>query len=325
MAGVSVTAVSFVINNKPGVSEQTREKIQKIIDETGFKPNINSRKLLFNKSFSISLMINSSSSPFDDLFYFEITRGIVNRSRKYHYNISIAKPSVSRNELPDSVYSGDTDGIIFMQDANEQLMYKAIESDIPCIVVDSHSPNEKVTSIMPDYRRASYDATKYLIEHGHRDIAMISSKTVPAFYKDTREGFKMAMKEYGITPDASFYSATATNEDTAYETAKKLLTSDKVPTAIFCTVDIFAIGAMRCAKDLNLSIPKDISFIGIDDILLSRYIEPKLTTVGIDKVEMGVMAMDMLQQKIKGKKTESVLLPMELIERDSVYNLTDKQ
>jgi DNA-binding LacI/PurR family transcriptional regulator len=88
-----------------------------------------------------------------------------------------------------------------------------------------------------------------------------------------------------------------------------------------CTVDSFAIGAMRCAKDLNFSLPHDISFIGIDDILLSRYIEPKLTTIGIDKVEMGAMAMDILLQKIKGKQTESVLLPMELIVRDSVYDL----
>ena len=71
MAGVSVTAVSFVLNDKPGVSEATRAKVQQIIDETGFKPNLNSKKLVMNKSFNITLMINSFSSPFDDLFYFD--------------------------------------------------------------------------------------------------------------------------------------------------------------------------------------------------------------------------------------------------------------
>lgn len=318
MAGVSVTAVSFVLNNRPGVSDATRAKVQKIIDETGFKPNLNSKKLLFNKSFNICLMINSFSSPFDDLFYFEITRGILNRSQKYNYNITIAKLSASKKELPDPVYSGDTDGIIFMQDISDELIDKAIASGLPSIVVDSHSINEKIPSIAPDYRKATYDATKYLITHGHTDVAMIASDTVPDFYNQSLCGFEEAMNEFSLTPNPDFYGICAQNEDTAYLACKKLLSGKKSPTAIVCTVDSFAIGAMRCAKELGYTIPDDISFIGIDDVLLSRYIEPKLTTIGIDKVEMGAMAMDMLLKKINGEKVESVLLPMELIERDSV-------
>lgn len=324
MANVSVTAVSFVLNDKPGVSDETRKRVQKIIDETGFKPNLNSKKLLLNKSFNICLMINSFSSPFEDLFYFEVTRGILSRSRKYKYNITIAKPSVSRNELPDIVYSGDTDGIIFMQDINQKLMDKAIACGIPSVVVDSHSIDERIPSVTPDYKKATSDATNHLIEHGHKKIAIIASKTVPSFYKQTLAGFKDTMKAHSITPNPDFYGISAINEDTAYEAAHQLLTREDKPTAIVCTVDSFAIGAMRCAKDLGLSIPEDISFIGIDDILLSRYIEPKLTTIGIDKVMMGEMAMDMLLQKIKGKKPESILLPMELIVRDSVYDLNKK-
>lgn len=318
MAGVSVTAVSFVLNNKPGVSDKTRAKVQQIIDETGFKPNLNSKKLLFNKSFNICLMVNSFSSPFEDLFYFEITRGILNRSQKYRYNITIAKLSSSKNELPDLVYSGDTDGIIFMQDISEKLIDKAVASGIPSVIVDSHSISQKIPSIAPDYRKATYDATKYLITRGHEDIAMIASDAVFDFYNQSMLGFCDAMNEFSITPKSDFCRFCAKNEDTAYAACKRLLTGDDIPTAIVCTVDSFAIGAMRCAKDMGFSVPKDISFIGIDDILLSRYIQPKLTTMGIDKVKMGVMAMDMLLQQIKGEKTQSVLLPMELIERDSV-------
>lgn len=324
MAGVSVTAVSFVLNDKPGVSEETRKKVQKIIDETGFKPNLNSKKLVLNKSFNICLIINSFSSPFEDLFYFEITRGILNRSQKYNYNITISKPTGSKDELPDMVYSGDTDGIIFMQDISRKLTDKAIACGIPFVVVDSHASIEGITSINADYRSATYEATKFLIQNGHRDIAMIASETVPEFHTQTLAGFTEAMKERGLLPNPDYYGFSASNEYTAYEAAKQLLSSKKRPTAVLCTVDSFAIGAMRCAKDLKLSIPNDVSFMGIDDILLSRYIEPKLTTVGIDKVEMGMLAMDTLLQKIKGKKTESILLPMELVVRDSVENLSRK-
>lgn len=320
-AGVSVTAVSFVLNNKPGVSETTRERIQKIIDETEFKPSLSSKKLVLNKSFNICLMMNSFSSPFEDLFYFEITRGIINRSMKCNYNVIISKPIMAQSELPDLIYSGDTDGIIFMQDISPALIEKATASGVPFLVVDSHSNNENVTSINPDYKKAAYDATSYLIRHGHTNIAMIASNVVPDFYSQTLSGFTEAMTEHNITPNPDFCNISATNEDSAYAESKKLFARENRPSAVLCTVDSFAIGVMRCAKDMALAIPDDVSIIGIDDILLSRYIEPKLTTIGIDKVGMGTLAMDMIIQKIKSERVENILLPMKLIERDSVKTI----
>lgn len=323
MAGVSVTAVSFVLNNRPGVSDETRKRVQSIIDETGFKPNLNSKKLLMNKSFNICLVVNAFSSPFEDLFYFEVTRGILSRSQKYGYNITIASTPGSRTELPDVVYSGDTDGIIFMQDVPQKLMEKAVSCGIPCVVVDSLAGGDKIPFVAPDYRKATAEATAYLIRRGHKKIANITTETVSHFYKETRDGFKEAMEANALPINPAFADMTAINEETAYAATKKLLSGEERPTAIVCTVDSFAIGAMLCAKDMGFSIPRDVSFIGIDDILLSRYIEPKLTTIGINKVEMGAMATDMLLQKIKGKNPKSRLLPMELIERDSVYTLKE--
>lgn len=320
-AGVSVTAVSFVLNNKPGISDSTREKVQKIIDETDFKPNLNSKKLVMNKSFNICLMMNPYSSPFEDLFYFEITRGIINRSMKCNYNVIISKPIMAQSELPDLIYSGDADGIIFMQDISQALIDKSNKSGVPFLVVDSHSNNDDVTSINPDYKKATFDATNYLIEKGHKDIAIIASSVVPDFYTQTISGFNEAMSLHNISPNPDYCYISATSEDSAYLAAKKLFKRKKRPTALLCTVDIFAMGVMKCAKDMKLSIPNDISIIGIDDILLSNYVEPRLTTIGIDKEGMGTLAMDMILQKIKGKDVNSILLPMGLVERDSVKKI----
>jgi len=317
-AGVSITAVSFVLNNKPGVSESTRKRVQKIIEETDFKPSLSSKKLVLNKSFNICLMMNSFSSPFEDLFYFEITRGIINRSMKCNYNVIISKPVMGQTELPDLIYSGDADGIIFMQDIGQALINKATASGVPFLIVDSHSSNENVTSINPDYKKAAFDATSYLIQNGHTNIVMISSKVVPDFHTQTLLGFSEAMKANNIPINPDLCNISATNEASAYSVAKELFKRKHSPTAILCTVDSFAIGVMRCAKSMGLSIPNDVSIMGIDDILLSRYIEPQLTTIGIDKAGMGSLAMDMIIQKIKGKDVESILLPMQLIERDSV-------
>ena len=320
-AGVSVTAVSFVLNNKPGVSESTRERVQKIIDETDFKPNLNSKKLVMNKSFNICLMMNPYSSPFEDLFYFEITRGIINRSMKCNYNVIISRPIMAQSELPDLIYSGDADGMIFMQDISQALIDKANKSGVPFLVVDSHSNNEGVTSINPDYKKATFDATNYLIDKGHKDIAIIASSVVPDFYTQTISGYNEAMGMHNLSPNPDYCYISATNEETAYIAAKKLFKRKKRPTAILCTVDTFAIGVIKCAKAMNISIPDDVSIMGIDDILLSNYIDPKLTTIGIDKEGMGHLAMDMIIQKIKGKNIESVLLPMQLVERDSVKKI----
>lgn len=319
-AGVSVTAVSFVLNNKPGVSEATREKIQKVIDETEFKPNLNSKKLVLSKSFNICLIMNNFSSPFEDLFYFEIARGILNQGMKCGYNVIISRPIMNQSELPDLIYAGEADGIIFMQDLSPALMEKVSKCGVPFVVVDSHSTKQNVTSINPDYKKAAYDAASFLINHGHTDIAHISSKVFEEYHNQTMSGFKKALTDRGLVPDSEFCNLRACDEDTAYEEAKKLLSKPNRPTGILCSVDRFAIGVMRCAKDMGIRIPEDISIIGIDDILLSRYIEPHLTTIGIDKVGMGAMAMDMVVKKINGEAVESVLLPMELVERDSVCN-----
>lgn len=322
MAGVSVTAVSFVLNNKPGVSDETREKVQKIISETGFRPNLNSKKLLFNKSYNICMMINPNSSPFEDLFYFEVTRGILNASRQYGYSITINDLNHAQEDLPELVYAGDTDGIIFMQDISEALTQKALRSEVPFVVVDSHTISDDVTSVNPDYCNAAYEATCHLIKSGHKDIAMIASNVVDSFHRQTLEGFLQAMREHGLPAKPEFTDICVSNEQGAYAAAKNLLCAPNRPTAVLCTVDIFAIGAMHCARELGLRVPEDVSFIGIDDILLARYAEPKLTTVGIDKVHMGELAMNLLLQKIEGKKPESVSLPMELIIRESVADKT---
>ena len=321
MAGVSVTAVSFVINNKPGVSDETRKKVKEIINRTGFKPNLNSKRLLLNKSFNICLLTNPYSSPFDDLFYFEITKGILNQSRKYGYNIVISKPVMPKEDLPDIVRSGDTDGMIFMQDIDLSLIEKAAASRIPFVIIDSHTTNANVTSINPDYCEAAYNATSFLIKNGHKKIAMIASETVPDFFTQTKLGFEKALADNDLPMISEFSDITAQNEDTAFEAAKRIISSENRPTSILCTVDSFAIGAIRCAREYGLSVPDDISVMGIDDILLARYIEPKLTTVGIDKEQMGILAMDLLQKKINKEEAESILLPMNIIVRDSVKNL----
>lgn len=327
MAGVSPTAVSFVINNKSGVSENTRKKVNEVIKRTNFIPNLNSKRLFFRKSYNISLVIKQTSSPFSDLFYLEITKGVLEKSKEYGYNIVFSDiPIVQGNvQLPEIIKQSDADGIIFFQDTENVILNNIENLNIPYVVVDAHVANADFTFINADSELSAYTATKYLIGQGHKDIAFIGSSYIPEYHYQTFTGFKNALGEVNIPIQSGWIQSQAIDEISAYNCMAKILEcgsgSKSTPTAVFCAGDIFAIAAIRCARDRGFKVPEDISFIGIDDILLSRYIEPSLTTIKIDKIQMGILAMELLVKKINGDIVKSVIVESDnIILRNSVIS-----
>lgn len=324
MAGVSPTAVSFVINNKEGISEDTRKKVNEVIERTNFQPSLNSRRLFFKKSFNIALVIRQTSSPFDNLFYFEIAKGLLEKSKEYGYNIVFTDISTEGNKviLPDIIKQNDTDGIIFLQDTERTILNEIDKLGIPYVVIDAHSFNSDITAVNADYELSSYTATKFLIENGHRNIAFIGSSFIPEFYLQAFLGFKKALDEIHVSIPSSWMQIDAVDEILSYKSMEKILSHTQIPSAVFCSGDIFAIGAMNCAKDRGYRVPEDISFIAIDDILLSRYYEPKLTTIRIDKLKMGRLAMELIVKKLKGEQVQSIYVESDnIIIRNSVHQI----
>ena len=324
MAGVSPAAVSFVLNGKKGVSEKTRARVNEVIARTNYRPCLNSRRLFFKKSFTITLAIRKTSSPFEDLFYFEIAKGLLERSKAFGYNIGFAEISCEKNVvlLPDVIRNKDTDGIVFLQDTEKAILNEIDKLGIPYVVVDTHTPDAGITAIYADYELSAFAATRYLLERGHEAIAFIGSSFLPDFYLQSFAGFKKALDQSSLSIPAAWIQIDAADEDSAYRCMDKILSSAQIPSAVFCAGDIFAISAMACAKDRGYKVPEDISFIAIDDILLSRYCEPKLTTVRIDKMEMGRLAMKSILAKIDGKPAPSVAVESDhIVERNSVCRL----
>lgn len=326
MAGVSKTVVSFVINNKSGVNEETRRKVKEILQKTNFKPSINSRRLSYQKSFNISIVIRKDSSPFNNLFYFEIAQGLLEKSKEFGYNVVFTDISEKNGKIifPEIIEQKDTDGVIFFQDTELTILNEMDQRGIPYIVVDAHPYNNHFTCINANYELSAYTATMYLIESGHKDIAFISSSFVPNFYTQVFSGFKRALEESGISIPSSWIQINATDETSAYKCMEDILDKGSHPSAVFCAADILAIGAIKCVKEKGYQVPADISFVSIDDIVLARYMEPALTTVRIDKIRMGSLAMELLVRKINGEQVESLTVDSDnLIVRYSVRVLKD--
>jgi DNA-binding LacI/PurR family transcriptional regulator len=323
MAGVSPTAVSFVLNNRKGVSDTTRRKVWDVINSAKFIPNKSSRRLSLKKSFNLCLVMNPNSSPFTDFFYLDVTRGIVEQSGQYDYNLILCHLDSTKDggsQIPSSVTNQDADGLIFLQDTPEELLTEVTALGVPFVLVDAQSnPDNVHTTINPDSERSAYAATEYLIKKGHQDIAFIGSSYLPRYYIQTFAGFKQAMKNHKLRINPRWVFSKAHDEASVCRYVKTLFNRNPIPTAVFCAGDIYAIYAIRFCQQHGYPVPEKLSFISMDDIILSSYITPPLTTIGYNAFNMGKMAADMLIRKIEGEMVDSYVVPSEnIIERGSV-------
>ncbi|HOJ11126.1 MAG TPA: LacI family DNA-binding transcriptional regulator [Clostridiales bacterium] len=322
MAGVSPSAVSIVLNNRKGVSEETRNRVMEIVEKLNYYPNPNSRRLLFNKTNNIGILFKKNASPMEHFFYSELNSIILQECEALGYNLMFSSVAFNNktNEviLPNVVNYRDVDGVIFYGDIDIQIINKFNTLDIPFIIVDSHHTSGDILSVSADYNEASYTATSYLISIGHTSIAFIGTNLIPFYGNQTFSGFKKAIEENRISLPINWIQLDAFDENSSYICMKNILSYNQLPTAVVCSADIFAIGAMRCLRDNGTKIPENMSIIGIDDILLAQYVDPPLTTVKIDKVKMGKIAIDLLVKKIENKKAENnVISSNEIMLRNS--------
>lgn len=310
IAGVSPAAVSIVLNDRKGVSDETRKKVRDIVEKLQYAPNPNSRRLLFNKTNNIAVLFKKNLSPMEHLFHSELNRVILHECESLGYNLMFTSVTVDNDNvvLPTVIKSYDVDGIIFYGDIDPLILNSIKKFDIPYIIADSHSPASDIPGVRADYMQAAYTATGYLIGIGHRNIAYIGTNSMPQYGTQTFSGFKKAIEENKIALPINWIQMDANDEESAFKCMENILSYDQLPTAVFCAADIYAIGVMRCIKQHSLQIPEDISVIGIDDIILSNYVEPPLTTVKIDKEEMGKIAMDMLIKKIEKKEVKNQIV-----------------
>lgn len=324
LAGVSSATVSFVINGKKGVGEETRERINRIIRETGFVPDNNSRRFFFKKSFTVALVGSPIASPFNDIFYYDVARGLNQESRELGYSVIFTELQSEAGKLAFArvIRTRDTDGLVFLQQVPVEVRGAVQELGLPFVVVDASGGEENITSVYTDYDHVACMATTYLTQRGHTAIAFISPDRVPSFHMSTFAGYRRAME--GVRGSIPFHwiQTGANDEAETRRCMDALLSQDPRPTAVFCATDMIAITAINHAREKGVAVPRDISFIGIDDVLLSQYVYPTLTTVRIDKFEMGMAAMDLLIRKIEGETPASrQMAPGGVVERNSVLRL----
>lgn len=323
-AGVSNTTVSFVLNNKEGISQETRQRVLDVIKETNYKPTMNSRRLYFQKSFTIAVMFDAETYHADNLFYLDIAGTLLRQCAAHNYSLVYSEYSCVDNNvsLPDNVLDRDVDGLIFLKDLPLALISKLQSLDIPFVVADAHSEYDTLYTVKVDYRLAAYNATNYLIQQGHRHIGFIGNMRHTAFYAQVFSGFQKALREHGLPLELSWCFEKIHDRDSVEQNISQLLKEKQRPTAILCMEDILAIELIRFLHKSKVDVPEEISVIAIDNIVLSNMIFPSLTTVAISKDQIGSHAVDILMNLINEKPTSSqIVTANNIVVRESVKKL----
>ena len=318
-AGVSYSTVSRVLNDKSYVKPETREKVLEAMDRLGYQVNLQARSLAGGTSKVIGLLVVDLATQYMG----QVIHGIDDVLAANQYELMLY--TTHRQKSKESIYvnmmaRGLADGLLIVLPRDpEAYLAKLRERDFPFVLIDQLSQNQSDLSVTAANRLGGYEATKHLIDLGHKRIAIVTGWMDMISSRDRLEGYKSALANYNIPLDDNLIFEGDFNQTKGYEGAQYLLDLPSPPTAIFASNDVAAIGVMNGATSRGLSVPDDLSVIGFDDVPIAKVLTPKLTTIRQPLQEMGSVATQLLLDLIdKTKNTpESVILPIELIIRES--------
>ena len=323
LAGVSVATVSHVVNETRFVSEETKRKVLSAMKDLSYKPNAVARSLRRKESKIIGLVLPDNTNP----YFAEIAWSIEYASRNHGYSLILCNSDgdVKKEETYINVLiEKQVDGVILVAagDSTANFM-KLKERNISTVMVDRDSPSVNTDSVQIDNATYGEIATSHLIELGHKKIACITGPrdVTPSF--DRVDGYKKAMKLNDLPVPDEYVVKGDFKPQGGYLAACKLLDLKDPPTAIFACNDLMAFGITHAARERDMLVPRDLSVVGFDDIYLSTYSNPPLTTIKQPRLEMGDEAVNALVLRIKNpdRHARSILLHAELVVRSSTMPL----
>lgn len=324
IAGVSTTTVSHVINKTRFVAEATQEKVMAAVKELNYAPSAVARSLKCNTTSTIGMLVTQSTNP----FFAEVVDGVESYCYRKGYTLILCNTGGRADKQRDYIrmLAGKrVDGLLVMcsdLDADLQEMLDG-HPDIPKVVMDWGPESSQADKIIDNSEEGGYLATRYLMDQGHKDIACLSGHFEKVACKERIAGCKRALAEDGLTLPEEWLLEGNFECDTAVIAADKILAMDKKPTAVFCFNDIMALGLMSRLQEKGMKVPEDISVIGYDNIDISPYFSPPLTTVHQPKRRLGKNAVEILLERIKDKNHAKQTFEMfpEILERSSVKTL----
>lgn len=320
LANVDHSTVSRALRDSPVVKQATKERILQIAKDYHYVPNEIARSLKTKKTKIIGLIVSDIKNP----FFTEIISATESYLAKNNYNIILCNTNYSvpkEQQFLDILFSKSVDGIIFSPTSLEHLHTDFFDRyRLPNVLLDIKYKNLQTNSVYVDQELGAYSAVTYLLHKGHTKIAFLAGPKTMSSSEQAIAGFCKAHRKHDVPVDEDLIFRIPQNYEVAYAETLKLLKKNRKITAIFSLTDFMCIGIYKALQEMGLRIPKDIAVVGYDDLLLTRFLQPSLTTVRQPNSEIGIKAAEIILANIRAGsrwKPRTVRLKPELIVRDS--------
>jgi len=323
-SGASITTVSRVINGNYPVSEEVKKRVREVMKELDYHPNAVARSLRSKKSNLIGFIIADLSNQ----FFMEVAKGLEKEVESVGYQLLISSSDNNPDKetlIINSLIERNIDGLVIASSGGKSIdaIKKCIDLNIPVVLIDRAFPELDTVQLLWDDYDTSYNLTKYLIENGHRDIAIVNVKLSNPTGQDRLNGYLKALSDNGIDKNDAFISGSNFDSGEAYIFIKNLFSQDKRPTAVYCCNNKMADGALEAFNELGLVIGRDVSVVAFGNMRCNRYLPVKITHAFQNANQMGEISGRRILSSIKGEEIEEniEIIRTEFCHYDSVRRI----
>lgn len=308
-ARVSVTAASYALNGTGTISEDTRKRILQAAEELNYHPNAFARNLKNRKTLTIGVFI----TRFSGSFYEDILEGIHDAILRTDYEMIVCPESWTKRKI---LTHRQVDGaVVFDSKIKDETVLKLASARFPIVVLDRFLESDYLLPLLVDNKHGVKEAFHHLYSQGARRIFFVSGAADSFDNMERRMAFLSEAARHHVTVQC--YEGNFT-ESSGYDAANEIIEAGDLPEAVFCANDQMAIGFIRAMKEHHLKAPDDMAVVGFDDILIARYMQPTLSTIGASRIAWGEAAATQLIDFLeKGKPFRPHRIPTKLIPRES--------
>lgn len=307
LAKVSTATVSRVLNNASVVKPSTRARVERAIEQLKYHPNLHARSLAGGSNKTIGVILSNMENP----FFFDIFTQVEGDAHSHGYEVLVSNTGYNSEQLVNSIrlmIGRRVAGLaVIVSEMEPALIRELSESRLPVVFYDVGSPTANITNIRVDYRRGIEKVIGYLHSVGHRKLGFLGHHAMLGPITE-----RMTAVLDAVAANPALEVRTAADEDSlegGRQAARALLSSGYKPTAIICVNDLMAVGALREFRDRRIGVPEDISVTGFDNIRLSEFCYPALTTVHIPRDRIGRIICECLIRHA----THSPAMPREVV------------
>lgn len=305
MAKVSVATVSMVLNDNPRISRATHMRVQRLIERMGYQPNRLAQSLSSRYTRVVAVLLPALRHAFADAYFGELISGICDRAGKLGFKVMLeqAKPEFVKERKHIEIFERRyVDGVLCLgTNDRHHFLPDFLDRGYPAMIVDNYFDQWNLDHTVCDYRSGAHQAMDYLLQLGHRNIAMLSAAPEIHTARDLVDVYRSKLIEVGARPKDGWIGDGKFTEEGGAQATELILDAHPEVTAIFAGNDKMALGAIHCLNRRGVKVPQEVSVIGFDNLQHAAFVTPSLTTVQLPLYQVGVLSCEKLIERIRGR------------------------